>query len=179
MTSMSPRALTRVTSPALEPLTLAETKLYLRVDHPDDDQAILRLIQSAREAAEEYLRRSLLTQDWQIELEEGAHDTVSLPRGPVQSILAVERLSALGAPLETVPTTHYRLDAARKNLVLNVSIADRLRIAYRTGNSTAESLPASIRQGLLVHVAALYEGDVHGLPEHALSLYAPYRERTL
>jgi uncharacterized phiE125 gp8 family phage protein len=63
MTSHLPRGLERIVPPALEPLTLAETKLYLRVDHPDDDQAILRLIQTAREAAEEYLRRSLLTQD--------------------------------------------------------------------------------------------------------------------
>ncbi len=102
-----------------------------------------------------------------------------LPRGPVQSILSVERLSATGSVLETLPTARYRLDAARRHLVLNISIADRLRITYRAGNATAESLPASVRQGLLVHVAALYEGDAHGLPERAGHLYAPYRERSL
>ncbi len=71
MHSIPARGLTRVVAPAFEPLTLAETKLYLRVDHSDDDASIARMIQAAREAAEFYLRRSLVTQDWLLERDDG------------------------------------------------------------------------------------------------------------
>ena len=45
-----PRLLLRVAAPASEPLTLAETKLYLRVDHTAEDTLMNNLITAAREA---------------------------------------------------------------------------------------------------------------------------------
>lgn len=174
------RALTRTAPPSFEPLTLAETKLYLRVDHADDDAAILRMIQSAREAAEEYLRRAFITQDWQLELESGLEEPVWLPRGPVQSVVSVQRISETGTVLETLGATLYHLNASKSHLVPHLWLADAVRITYRTGYATAEAVPACLRQGLLAHVAALYEGPAQeGLPAHCLALYAPYRERSL
>ena len=180
MSSILPRGLARVAGPAYEPLTLAEAKLYLRVDHADDDQAILRLIQSAREMAEEYLRRSLITQDWQLDLEDGLSDRVTLPRGPVQSILSVETRHADGTLLQTISSGLYRLAATRRELVSDVWLSERVRIQYRAGYGTAENVPAVIRQGILAHVGALYEGGVESsLPEHCRHLYAPHRELSL
>ncbi|MBY0407045.1 MAG: head-tail connector protein, partial [Rickettsiales bacterium] len=53
------RLLERATAPVAEPLTLAETKLYLRVSGGDEDALIGDMIASARIMAEQWLRRSL------------------------------------------------------------------------------------------------------------------------
>ena len=68
-------------SPMTEPLTLAETKLALRVDGNEDDNMIIGLIKAARIMAEEYLRRSLITQTWKLQFDNFAPSIVNLPRG--------------------------------------------------------------------------------------------------
>lgn len=179
-TQLPPYGLKRTAPPAYEPLTLAETKLYLRVDHTDDDAAILRIIQSAREMAEAHLRRSLITQEWQLDIEGGVESPFYLPRGPVQQVLSVMRLRADGSVLETVSAATYRLHATATHLVLSDTLYDRLRITYRTGYGSAEQIPATIRQGILAHVGALYEGvATGGIPEQCVALYQNDRERSL
>ena len=48
--------------PAVEPVTLAEAKSYLRVQHDDDDDVIAALIAGARVHVEAQTRRALITQ---------------------------------------------------------------------------------------------------------------------
>ena len=57
-------ALTLITAPTTEPVTLAEARLHLRLDSDftADDDLIEVLIQSAREAAEQELGVALITQ---------------------------------------------------------------------------------------------------------------------
>ncbi len=49
------RKLVQASAPASEPVTLAEAKLYLRVDAATEDTLIGELITAARVAAEQYL----------------------------------------------------------------------------------------------------------------------------
>ncbi len=51
-----------LTPPAVEPVTLAEAKAYLRVEHGDDDDVIAALIAAARSHVEAQTRRVLITQ---------------------------------------------------------------------------------------------------------------------
>lgn len=55
--------------PAVEPVTLAEAKLHLRVDIADDDAMITSLIKAAREFCETELRQALITQQWRLLLD--------------------------------------------------------------------------------------------------------------
>src|SRR5688572_29997630 len=80
------RLLTRVSAPASEPLTLAEAKLYLRVDHTNEDALIGDMIVAARMTAESWLKRSLISQAWKLSYDDGIPDIVWLPMGPVSSI---------------------------------------------------------------------------------------------
>jgi hypothetical protein len=57
------------TAPAVEPVTLAEAKLHLRVDFTDDDTLITMLIGAARVAAENICRRAFVTQKWDLYLD--------------------------------------------------------------------------------------------------------------
>ncbi|WP_025917676.1 head-tail connector protein [Herminiimonas sp. CN] len=57
------------TTPAVEPVSLAEAKLHLRVDFTDDDTLITMLIGAARVAAENICRRAFITQKWDLYLD--------------------------------------------------------------------------------------------------------------
>ena len=59
-----------ITSPNVEPLSLAEAKLHLRVDTNDEDTLISSLIVSARMAAENICRRALVTQSWRVVIDQ-------------------------------------------------------------------------------------------------------------
>lgn len=56
-------------SPASEPVSLNEAKLWLRVDNSDEDSLIAELIATARESAEIYTRRSFISQTLQLTLD--------------------------------------------------------------------------------------------------------------
>ena len=55
-----------ITAPALEPLSLAEAKDWLKVDSTADDTLILELITAARIHIEQATRLLLLTQSWKL-----------------------------------------------------------------------------------------------------------------
>src|SRR4051812_9447312 len=55
-----------LTPPAVEPVTLADAKAYLRIDNDDDDAVISALIAGARSHIEAQTRRALITQSWRL-----------------------------------------------------------------------------------------------------------------
>ncbi|WP_441276947.1 head-tail connector protein [Tardiphaga sp. 172_B4_N1_3] len=84
--------------PASEPLSLAEARQFLRVDHADDDAVITALIAAARAHVEALTRRALLTQTWRFVLDTWPADGRIAPRiGPLQTLLAVRVFDAAGA----------------------------------------------------------------------------------
>lgn len=78
------------TQPALEPVTLEQAKLHLRVDWTDDDAQISDLITAARAWCEQGLRRALITQTLKA--------TIQLPE-PVQGKLSGV-VGRVGWPIE-------------------------------------------------------------------------------
>lgn len=68
-----------VTKPAEEPLSLAETKLHLRVDLDDDDALISALIAAARQVCETEQRRALITSTWELTLDGFPYWSAALP----------------------------------------------------------------------------------------------------
>ncbi len=81
------------TEPAEEPLSIEEVKTHLRVDMDDDDDLIQNLITSARQYAESYLKRSLISQTWKYYLDEwpeSGEDYIELPMPPLQSVSSVK-----------------------------------------------------------------------------------------
>ena len=59
-----------LTQPAVEPVTLAEAKLHLRVDIADDDLLISSMIIAARQSAETICRRAICTQTIKLVLDQ-------------------------------------------------------------------------------------------------------------
>jgi uncharacterized phiE125 gp8 family phage protein len=103
------RSLTVETAPAVEPVTLTEAKQHLRVDIDDDDTYIEALIVAARQYAEEYLDRALISQQLAVRMDTFPYE-FELPRPPMATsgtltTTAVTYALDPGSASTAVPTT--------------------------------------------------------------------------
>ncbi len=191
------------TPPTVEPITLAETKAWLKVDHSDEDSLLQLLIATARERCESITGLSLMIQQWVAYLpawplsseeawwdgvREGAfiqrpHTSIQLQNGPVRQIDAFTLWDAEGNASD-YPAEQYLLDPVRNQIVLKAGaplpqgnrMVNPIEITYTTGH---EFIPGPIKTGLLKLVTHLYEhrGDDNNetIPIEVLSLWQPYR----
>lgn len=173
------RLLQRTTPPFGEPLTLTEAKLHLRITSTAEDALLTGLIVSVRMHAECWLRRSLMTQGWTLSYDDALPLDCRLPMGPVTSIASITLYNEDGTS-NTLSSGLYRLNAGSDGLrIQHVLSASRIAVAYQAGYGAAGDVPQPIRQGMLQHLAALYEsreGITAGAPPAVSdALYAPYR----
>lgn len=100
-----------ITGPAIEPVTLAEAKTHARVIGTDDDTYITSLILAARERAEGFLRRALITQTWELYLDAfPAVPSIAFPKPPLQSVVSFKYIDTNGVTQTLTETTHYVVD---------------------------------------------------------------------
>ena len=175
------RLLKRVTDATVEPVTLTEAKLYMRIDTSDDDTLITDLITAARQTCENWLRRSLINQTWKLSFDYVIPRLVGLPMGPVNSISSVVIVNQ-DTTTQTVDASTYWLNAAQNALVMFSQLTGfQIEITYNTGYGADEAaVPRPIKQGILSHIAYMYDSRAEEgqmvLPEQAVGLYLPYRE---
>lgn len=173
------RLLQRVAAPADEPISLAETKLYLRIDHDHEDLLIHDLIITARMTAEQWLKRSLIKQSWKLAHDACLPECVALPMGPVESITSVTAVNRDNTT-QLIDDGAYYLNAGKDTLVFESAVIGfRIEIIYVAGYGAAHDMPRPIKQGMLAHVACMYdhraEPEYAVLPAQTISLYTPFR----
>jgi len=86
---------TQIAKAADLPVTLAQVKAHLRIDleDVDHDDVILFLMSAATAHVENYIGRAILVQTWTGGFSEvDCNGAVSLSRGPIQSVSAVDLL---------------------------------------------------------------------------------------
>ena len=161
-------ALTLVTAPAVEPITLNEAKSHLRVDFADDDSYITALIVAARMIAEERTGRALITQTWDYVLDDfPIKDFISLRKPKLQSVTSVKYIDSDSAE-QTVLTSEYLVDAdsspgrivlkfAKIWPVATLQPASAVRIRMVVGYGLAIDVPQPLKQAILFLVAHWYE----------------------
>ena len=168
-------ALKLITAPSTLPVTLAEAKAHLRIDHADEDALITALIETATAGAEHETGRALMAQTWEIALD-AFPAAIELTRTPVQSITSVTYANSEG--VQTVLSDAlYSLDAADEFGWAYVVPAyagawpetrdeiNAVKVRYVAGYADAESVPAAIKSWILLQVGAMYahrESDVIG-----------------
>lgn len=163
--------------PTGEPISLAEAKLALRVDHGAEDDLIAGHIRAARELAEAQTGLALLTRTvretsdvWRLD----AHGAQPLSLAPVSSLAAVR---VGGVALDGVSTDGARLIFATPPPA-PIPALNGIEIDYVAGFSAAASaVPESLRQAIGLIVAALYEGRTGEarIPEAARALMAAHQ----
>ena len=182
-----------ITPPAEEPVSLAEAKLHLRVDFPDDDALIVAIISAARQHAEMLTRRQFIAARWKLVLDRFPEHAVALPRSPLQSVVSIDYLDT-GNVLQTLPASDYTVDAAcepaRITPVFGATWPVTLpqiaavSVLFDAGYGTAADVPEGIKAWIKLRVGSLYEhredfalitrGRIEALP-FVDGLLDPYR----
>jgi uncharacterized phiE125 gp8 family phage protein len=93
-------------APAIEPITLAELKSQLRIDHSDEDTHLGTLIAVSRLTIEARTGRALVTQTWKLSLDRfppsnlwsSARAVIRLPKPPLQSVSDITYTALDGTP---------------------------------------------------------------------------------
>lgn len=185
-----------LTGPASEPITLAEAKAFLRVEHTDDDDVIAALIAGSRIHVEAATRRALITQTWRVVRDAWPTDG---------------RLALAPAPLREVSAARvYRADGTTQSIDVAVLVVDKaaapavvafapwslpvpgqaragIEIDIEAGYGAATDVPEPLRQAIRLLVAHWYENrglvasgpGTAELPLTVTALIAPFRVLSL
>ncbi|ATQ67153.1 MULTISPECIES: head-tail connector protein [Methylosinus] len=190
--------LTLLSGPQVEPVSLAETKAWLRLDASDEDPLLSALIVSARMTLEAYTRRFFVTQSWRMSFDAWPAATMrrrilSVPLSPMLGVSAIRVFDE--ADVETTLASGiYRAAPAqdRGRIVFTEApptpsrSSDGVEIDVFAGYGEASSdTPEPLRRAMLALVAHWHENrgdEVEGptrLPTLVAALARPYRRERL
>lgn len=170
-----------ITPAAQEPVSILEARQHLRVDFDDDDALILALIAAARQSAEMLTGRQFVTARWKMVLDSfpgpslmgvpaGVPFTlpghaILLPKGPVQSVLAINYLDMAGN-LQTMPVANYALDLACEPARITPVFGQiwpiplpqigAVSVTFDAGFGGPEQVPEGIKSWIKLRVGSLY-----------------------
>jgi len=186
-------ALVLFAPPGDEPVDLAEAKAHLRVSTTDDDVYIQQLIVAARRWAEEFTRRSMVTQTWDWYMDDGFPGEVfKIPQAPLQSVTYVKYIDSDGTE-QTLSTSIYTVDnksqPGRIFLTYNQEWPDvqdtynNVNIRFIAGYGTPEDVPEDFAHAIKIMIAHLYEhrepiivgAAISNVPASSEALLWPYR----
>ena len=183
-----------IAGPAVEPVTLAEMRGYLRLDDTAEDDIVNALIRTARQSVEAASGRLLIAQSWRVALDRWPDDrAVSLPVSPLVAVDGIRVFNAGGLPAVVSPTL-YQADAASDPARILIDPAapapgrmlQGIEIDVRVGyGAAADTVPAPLRHAIRFLVARWFENRGDGpdpespLPSDVLALIAPFRRARL
>lgn len=167
-----PASAVLVTAPTVEPVSAAEAKAHLRVEHDLDDAYVAALVTAARRHAEALTWRAFVTQSWEVKLDRfpsrcarGRYEPIKLPRGKVQSVTSIKYDDATGAE-RTLASSAYVVDTAPEPGLIWPAYATvwpetrdnpgAVRVRYVVGVEPRD-VAADVKHALLMLVADLYE----------------------
>lgn len=175
--------------PAVEPLSLAEVKQYLRLDNDAEDPLIDALIRAARVAAETYTGRALITQNWRLFIDRWPQEGgLFMPLPPLQTIDEIAMLAPDDS--ETMLSiSQYWVDVAATPGRVTIrpsglypvpgKNAGGIRIDFTAGyGDDWNAVPEPLRLGMLQYIAHLYEnrgGSGIAMPLDVIAMWRPYR----
>jgi len=174
------------TVPAVEPVTLDEAKLHLRVDSADDNALITALITTARQLAERETKRAFITQTWEMYLD-FAPAEIDIPKPPLQATgLAIKVIDDAAAET-VVSATTYDIDAS-DNSPGRVKLRSGCTWPYHRGFASfviefkagygllATDVPEALKQGILQLLSHLYDNrGAEEIPKGIKDLFWPFK----
>lgn len=184
--------------PASEPVTVAEAKEHCFVEsgNSDWDTYFGTLIQSAREYAEKYTGRKLMTQTikeyWDyfpFVTDTNPYSAIKLRWAPVQSVTSVQYMDTAATPTEQTltVTTDYKLDLVNEPAQIvpaystdwqdSLDQINSVYVVYVAGYTSAANVPQAIKDAMLLAIKETFDcrdNTVKRFPtraEHLLNMW--------
>jgi uncharacterized phiE125 gp8 family phage protein len=180
-----------LSGPAIEPVSLAEAKAYLRVEQDDDDDVIAALIAGARLYVEAQTRRALITQSWRLSLDGWPQaGRIEVRPAPLQSLDAARVYDALSTT-QDLDVAAFVVDTAGSALIFapwvlpqpgRTAAGIELDVTAGYGDAAID-VPEPLRQAIRLLLAHWYDNrgltttaaNFSLLPATVPALLAPYR----
>lgn len=165
------------------------------------DPIVNSLIKTARMSAEDFTRRALITQTWDLKLDAFPSGAIVLPLPPLISVTSVTYTDTAGASQTLTVTTEYLVDApagpqaerGRVYLPYSVEwpstrgIENAVVVRFVAGYGAASAVPEKIKSAMKLIIGHLYENRenvvitergsiVQEMPQGAEALMWPYRD---
>jgi len=160
---------TVITPPKIEPVSIAEAKIALRILHDDEDVRISQLIKTAREYAEDYCNIITMTTVIELSFDKWPSNVFSLNKWPLQSIDSIkyDDTSSPSVELTLTENVDYYADIKTENGRISTITGwpshavtfNPIRIRMTAGYSSAENVPEQIKDGIKAYAAYLYDQD--------------------
>ena len=151
------------TSPVQEPVSVAEAKAHLRIDHGDEDTVIAGLIKAAREMVESDAEISLLPQTLTWYIDAFPAWEICLRRPPVNSITSITYLDADGTS-QTLSASDYRFDGYSRPARITPAYNEEWPDTYQVNN--AVTIVAAAGYTSVSEVPQLAKQAIHMLVGH-------------
>ncbi|MBI9042921.1 MAG: phage head-tail connector protein [Anaerolineaceae bacterium] len=160
-------ALSLVTGASAEPITTAEAKLHLRVDHNTEDDYIDSLVKLARRHVELIGNLALITQTWDLMMDAWPGRVFPMPLYPLASVVSIKWKDQDGSET-TIDSSNYVVDTAsrpgRVALVSDYSWPGdslypigAIAMRFTTGFGLAVDVPEKYKHAMLLLIAHYYE----------------------
>jgi len=167
-------SLKRTIEPTELPIAIEEVKDHIRWESAGGDQAQIALYMRSAvqqmDGAEGLLNRALVTQTWEMKIDEFPVSTIKVPLPPLQSITSIEYIDT-GGTTQTLAASKYKVlnvaSPGRAGLIEpafgEVWPTTRLEreaviVTFIAGYGGRESVPEFIRHLLLFTVQDAYDG---------------------
>tara|TARA_R100000278_G_scaffold122897_1_gene110390 strand:+ start:310 stop:912 length:603 start_codon:yes stop_codon:yes gene_type:complete len=157
-----------ITGPSVEPISVADAKRHLRVEHSDDDLLIKRLIETAVSMVDVtgVLGKAMITQTWGEWFAPNPSQIV-LSLGPVQSVSAIKYYDTDNALQTDTLSNYFVLGTSGRTTIkpksgynwpTTFTRDDAIKIEYVIGyGDTFRDVPSTVRHALFMLVAHYYE----------------------
>lgn len=178
------------TQPVSEPVSLAEAKAQLRVDHDEEDALLESMIMAARIHCEHISRRAFVTRTYTLKMDYWPHWCFELLYPPLVSVTSIKYTDSAGVEA-TFSSGNYLVDTfsepgrvALKNGASwpSVTLQDinGVEIIYTAGYGTAEDVPETYKLAIRAYLGTYYENREQFIVQQGLSsINLPFADHLL